>query len=223
MPGGTGQFIEIFPIYLTKSLLLAEMNIAHATEEKEWLYRLKAGDEHAFKQLYHLYSGRLYANLLKLVKKEEIAQEILQDVFLKIWLKRESIDPDRSFRSYLFRIAENMVTDFYRHAAVNRKLQDWLISRASEATFSTDHIINYKDSDSLLKQAIQKLPPQRRQIFILCKIEGKSYKEVSRELGISISTISDHIVKASHFIKRYFSLSGGVTVLIFLTLATYFS
>jgi len=184
------------------------MNTPHADEEKEWLIRLKSGDENAFKQLYQLYSGRIYGNLLKLVKKEEIAQELLQDVFLKAWMRRGMIDQEKSFRSYLFRIAENMVTDFFRKAAVDRKLRSWLISRATDISFSTEHILHYKDSDTLLKRAIQQLPPQRRQVFILCKIEGQSYKDVSRQLGISPSTISDHIVKASHSIKKFFFRSS---------------
>ena len=221
------EFLNIFETYFLVNavsiVLPAVMNITNPAAEKELLFRLKKDDEHAFKQLYQLYSGRIYGNLLKLLKKEEIAQELLQDVFLKIWMKRETIDPELSFRSYLFRIAENMVTDFFRKAAVDRKLRAHLISRATEEGLSADSMIHYKESDSMLNQAIRQLPPQRRQVFILCKIEGKSYKEVSRELGISTSTISDHIVKASHSIKKYFSLSGEITMLIFLAAIIFFS
>jgi len=107
----------------------------HDTSHKEYalLALLKAGDVQAFGQLYQLYNYRLYGNLLKLVKSEQEAEEILQEVFIKIWDKRASIDVEKSFRSYLFRIAENKVYDYFRKAARNRKRAAHLLSIANPA------------------------------------------------------------------------------------------
>ena len=182
--------------------------------EKEWLHRLKHGEEQAFKELYRMYSPRLYGNLLKLVKNESIARELLQDVFVRVWNHRHDIDPQKSFKAYCFRIAENIVIDFFRKAACDRKLTAYLIAAASDHDHSTEQQIDYKESRELLNRAIQLLPPQRRQVFELCKIEGKSYAEVSRLLGISTSTISDHIVKATRVIKDHFFQSGETVILL---------
>ena len=191
--------------------------------EHECLHRLKQGDEPAFKELYRLYSPRLYGNLLKLVKNETIARELLQDVFIRVWNHRHDIDPQRSFKAYCFRIAENLVTDFFRKAACDRKLAAYLKAAATDFDVSTEQQIDYKESSHLLNQAIRLLPPQRRQVFELCKIEGRSYAEVSGLLGISTSTISDHIVKASRSIKEYFLHAGGsITLLVIVDSLTNF-
>jgi RNA polymerase sigma-70 factor (family 1) len=172
--------------------------------EKELVGLLKCGEKKAFEQLYHNYKGRLYGNLLKMVKSDEIAEELLQDLFVKIWTSRDSIDPDKSFRSYLFKIAENLVYDFFRKAALNKKLQSYLVSVAVESVSPIEQNLYYKEGKSVLEKAIGKLPPKRKQIYILCKMEGRSYAEVSRLLGVSTSTINEHIVKASRIIKRHF-------------------
>lgn len=89
------------------------MQSNNSYDEKDLLVQLKQDSEAAFEELYKLYSTRLFGNLLKLVKSENDAQEILQDVFIKIWDNRQQIDADKSFRSYLFKIAENKVYDLF--------------------------------------------------------------------------------------------------------------
>ncbi len=171
--------------------------------EKYLLEQLMAGDESAFKQIYFLYSERLYGNLLKLLKSESVAQEILQDVFMKIWNNRQHIDVNKSFRSYLFRIAENMVCNFYKKASREKALLQQLVAKSSEEYVHIEETIFSREQKHFLHNAIESLPPQRKQVFELCKVEGKSYDEVSGLLGISISTISDHIVKANRFLREY--------------------
>ena len=173
-------------------------------DEKELLLLLLNGNEQAFEKIYRLYSSRLYGNLLKLVKSEAEAQEILQDVFLKIWENRQNIDIEKSFRSYLFKIAENKVVDFFRKVARDKKREAELISLATNEYVPVEELLQSDEKTALLQKAIYSLPPQRQQVFRLCKLEGKSYKEVSEQLGISVSTISDHIVKATKSIRDYF-------------------
>jgi RNA polymerase sigma-70 factor (ECF subfamily) len=164
---------------------------------------LKNGDVEAFRLIYQHFAPRLYGNLLRLVKSEEIARELLQDIFLKIWEKHELIDPEKSLRAYLFQIAENQAYDFYRKAARNKKLQVKLTMAAIDTYSHVEETLISKEYHSLIQKAIDALPPRRQQIFRLCKIDGKSYEEVSLQLGISTSTIGDHIVKATRFIQKY--------------------
>lgn len=190
------------------------MQATPISEEKELLYRLKQGDEPAFEKLYQAYSSRLFGNLYKMVKSEEVAQEILQDVFLKIWRYRATIDPEKSFRSFLFRIAENNVYDFFRKAARDKKLEAQLLAVATEHYEHIEELLLKKENSALLNKAITSLPPQRQQIFRLIKLEEKSYEEVSQMLGISVSTISDHIVKAGKSVREYLFSHLGVEVLL---------
>lgn len=172
--------------------------------EKEILSGLIDGDVHAFEQVYHLYSARLYGKLLKLVKSESDAREILQDVFLILWQHRETIDPEKSFRSFIFKIAENKVYDFFRKAARDKNRQSQLIALSTDNYLFIEESRSADQSLAILQKAIDDLSPQRKQVFRLCKLEGKSYKEVSELLEISVSTISDHIVKGTKSIRDYF-------------------
>ncbi|QKJ28568.1 RNA polymerase sigma-70 factor [Mucilaginibacter mali] len=174
-------------------------------QEKDLICLLKEGDERAFEKLYRLYSIRVLKKLLRFVKDEDVAVELLQDIFLKLWEKRETLDAEQSLRPFLFRIAENKITDLFRRAAYDRKLLEHLVSVSTEVCYDTEDTINLKDGESILKQAINALPPQRQKIFILCKIEGKSYEEVGALLGISAGTVNDHMVKAGRAVKKYFN------------------
>jgi RNA polymerase sigma-70 factor (ECF subfamily) len=170
--------------------------------ENDLVARLNNSDGEAFEQLYQLYSGRLFGYLIKLVKSEVFAQELLQDTFIKLWNKRENINPEKSFRSYLFRIAENNVYDFFRKAARDKKLQEAIIKNACENYRHVEENLLTKENEQILQDAINLLPPKRRQIFQLIKIEERSYEEVSTLLNISVSTINDHIVKATKSIHE---------------------
>ncbi|MEP6626358.1 MAG: RNA polymerase sigma-70 factor [Ginsengibacter sp.] len=171
--------------------------------EKDLVTLLTQGNESAFESLYHLYSKRLLGFLIKSVKSETIASELLQDTFVKIWKNRENIDPEQSFRSYLFRISENVVFDFFRKTARDKALQAMLINSACEEYSHVEENLCTKENEQILNDLINLLPPKRREIFQLIKIEDRSYNEVSHALSISPSTISDHIVKATKFIRQH--------------------
>lgn len=190
------------------------MKVLSPLAEKDLLSRLQSGDEFAFEQLYRTYSLQIFKRLLRLVKQEEIAQELLQDVFLRIWEKRASIDPDKLFRPFLYRIAQNLVTDLFRRAAYDRKLLDHLVNATTELYNPIEDSTNLTDGAAILQQAIDSLPPQRRKIYTLCKLEGKSYEEVSLLLGISTSTISDHIVKGTKSLKIYFASNEMALIIV---------
>jgi len=172
--------------------------------ESELVKRLQSGDQLAFEPLYNRYSKEIYRKLLKMVKDVTLAEELTQDVFVKIWNKREVITVEKPFRHYLLILANNIVNDFYRKVARERRLQDEIIAASTELYNPTEDQIYYKESKELMDAAIDSLPTQQKLVFQLCKIEGKSYEEVSNLLGISTSTISNHIVKGTKTIKLYF-------------------
>lgn len=194
------------------------MATAVTYNEKELLNRVASGDEKAFEELYGLYSHRIFGNLLKLVRSEDTAQELLQQVFIRIWEKRASIDADRSFRSYLFRIAENCVYDFFREASRHKRLQERLIEAVAGEYSYIEETLLQKESSELLQKALETLPAQRRKVFELCKLNGKSYKEVSELLDISTSTISDHIVKATKALADFYRKNPALIAAIVATL-----
>ncbi|BAV08226.1 RNA polymerase sigma-70 factor, ECF subfamily [Filimonas lacunae] len=170
------------------------------------LTRLSKGDKLAFDQLYQQYSHPLYLNLLKLTKSEAIAEELLQEIFVRIWNKKDTLDIHTGLGNYLFKISQNLVYDFFRKAKQDKQLRSQIIAVAAEEYTHIEENLLSKENRTLLHRAISTLPPVRQQVFKLCKLEGKSYDEVAEELGIGVSTVNDHIVKATKHIKRYFPI-----------------
>ncbi|MNJ93897.1 RNA polymerase sigma factor CarQ [compost metagenome] len=181
----------------------------------QWLIKLINNDHFAFQVLYDLYSAQLYGNLLRIVKDTDIAQDLLQLAFVKIWEKRHLIDPEKDFLAYLIQITRNLAYDHFRKVAIDRKLENYLLSVTDETYSHIEEELVYKESNQLFLDAVAKLSPQRKQVFTLCKMEGKSYHEVSNMLNISTSTISDHLLKSNKFIRAQMSIPE-VLVSIFL-------
>jgi len=188
------------------------LRTVHTDNEQVLLSRLKEGSEGAFSGIYELYAGKIYQRLLNLLKDEDIADSILQDVFLRIWERRHQIDPEQPFKAYLFKIAENFVYDHFRKLSRDLKMQARLKRVMTELYTHSEEAVLKKEDDALLKEAIEHLPPQRRQVFTLCRVEGKSYDEAAALLGISSSTVSNHLVKATKAVREYITLANGVSL-----------
>jgi RNA polymerase sigma-70 factor (ECF subfamily) len=189
---------------------------AYVNQEQILLSQLKEGEQRAFEQIYQLYSERIYGRLIRLLKDEDMADSILQDVFLRIWERRAQIDPGQPFKAYLYKIAENFVYDYFRKVARDKKLQVKLRAAASEYYDQIEENIFKKEYEALIGEAILKLPPQRQKVFLLCRMDGKSYEEAAGLLGISVSTVSNQLVKATRSVKEYVLSANGMALTILL-------
>ena len=159
-----------------------------------------------FTQLYHRYSLRLLGRIVRLVKSEEVAEELLQNLFVKICEKREQIDPDKLLKPFLFTIAHNLVYDHFRKVAQNERFRNEFIQSYAEGYKHIEEELVYKQSEEKIMDAIKSLPPQCQRVFVLFKIEGKSYAEICELLNISKSTVNNHLTKANALLKQNLSL-----------------
>lgn len=183
------------------------------------LVALRQGSVSAFETLYERYRSRIYYNMIKIVRSEAVAEELLQDVFLKVWELRDRIDPDQSFNAFLFRISGNLAIDFYRREA-RRRIMDATVLLVNEEEY--DHVqqyIDFKEAETLLGDAIARLPPQRQRVFRMCRIEGKSYEEVANLLLISRKTVQDHMVKANQWLRDSLRNNYGILILLLVILS----
>lgn len=176
----------------------------HDEKEKGLLSRVIQGDVKSFEHVYTIYSPRLYAHILRFVKSAAVAEELLQDTFQRVWEYKQNIDPDKSFKPYLSTIARNLVYDYFNSTSRRRLLERHWLSIEENKILPVSHPLEVKETEQILEIAVCRLPPQRKLVYTLCKLEGKSYKDVSKTLGISESTISDHIVKATKSIKAFY-------------------
>lgn len=170
--------------------------------EKELVSQLSTGSEAAFEQLYKHYCPGLAIKLLRITKSEQYTSDLLQEAFLRIWNRRASLDPEKSFLSYINTVVEHLAIDYFRKASRDRQLMTAIKKAAISAYDSIEEALYRKENAQLLHSLINSLPPQRRQVFQLVKIEGRSYDEVGQLLNVSPSTISDHIVKATKQIRE---------------------
>lgn len=171
--------------------------------ERQWLSLLKEGDRSAFDAIYKFYSNRIYSRILSMVKLPEVTDELVQDIFLKVWEKRLNINESLSFQAWVYKIAENIVYDYYRKLTLDVKMRNHMLDTYAELYNETEDYILNKERTQLLDKALAQLPAQRQLIFKLCRIEGKSYEEAASLLNISTSTVSNQLVKATKNIKDY--------------------
>jgi RNA polymerase sigma-70 factor (ECF subfamily) len=186
-----------------------------AYSDRELTALLKDGDHGAFSALYGLYSERIYGRLLSLLKDQDMADELIQDLFLKVWEKRDGLNPEQSFKSYLYKVAENLVYDHFRKLARDKKLQERFRAITTELYSHTEEDLLNKENRMIIDKAVAMLPPQRKAVFTLCKLEGKSYEETGEILGISASTVSNHLVKATKLVREQILKSGDVGIAMF--------
>lgn len=162
---------------------------------------IQKDDSESFESLYHLYHKRVYAFALNLLNSTSDAEEIVQNVFLALWVQRNSLDISSSFTSYLFSIVRYKVYDFIHQKINHEAYVKYTFEHNHEYSFITDDEISYKELEKSFQQAIQKLPERRREIFILSRIEKLSYKEISEKLGISENTVDTQIRNALNFLR----------------------
>jgi RNA polymerase sigma-70 factor (ECF subfamily) len=188
----------------------------HELQDKEsLLHLLSQGSEYAFTQIFDHYRGSVYGTAFKFLKSQEAAEEIVQEIFLKLWIKRTEIPSIQNFNGFLFTMARNAILDKLRKTA-NEKIAQQVLSKQQSFTNNTDHRVQDNQYQQILEQAIDNLSPQQREVFRLAKMEGYSYKEIAEELGISVLTVKVHMNKALASLREY--LKGHMGVLIFIPL-----
>ncbi|WP_313491948.1 MULTISPECIES: RNA polymerase sigma factor [Sphingobacterium] len=168
----------------------------------ELVSELRNGDHGAFEQLYRRYAPRLSMKLISLLKDQELAGDVLQDLFIKLWEMRAQIEPDQSIRGYLYTIAGNMAKDKFRSSLTRQ------IFIQSEFSNEQNHdnvsqFIDQKEIRIAVEKALEKLPPRQREVYTLFKLEGLSYKEIQDRLGISKPAVNRLIHEAGKKMKEY--------------------
>lgn len=190
----------------------------------ELLERMKNGDEQAFAAVYRQYHPSLYAFILRYCKVPSLAEDLVHDVFLKVWEIRARIQPGLPFAGYLYRIARNHVFKTLQRAATDRTLREHILSRLSATPDggTPEQVVKSKEYDRLFHEALNQMPPQRLNVFRLCRQEGRTYDEAAEILGISRNAVKKHMVLGMRFIHDYIFRYGGVSLAIAFALKNYF-
>lgn len=179
------------------------------------LQEIAAGSEKAFKALFDQYRGRLFYYISRFIKSEQVAEELVLDVFMKIWTGRDLISQINNFDAFLFRIAHNKSIDFLRTAARDPRLQELLYEVTDLAgTEGADTMLIVHEYEEKVRTAISLLPPQCKKVYTLSREQELSHDQIALQLQISRATVNNHIVLAQRFIRNYLVKEIDIAIVI---------
>ncbi len=170
-------------------------------DDAQLVQKLLNNELKAFDLLFYKYKDKLFRFAFSLLKNEEDAREIVQEVFIRIWDKRMEIDSGKSFKSFLFRISYNLIIDELKQRIKDEKFQKFLVSYFKSDTYSLDEQLDYDILVKKVRAAVEGLPPKRKQIYILSREVGLSNQEIAQRMGITKKTVENQINLALKHIK----------------------
>jgi len=188
----------------------------HLPLEKELLGRIAMGDQKAFTSLFTFYQAMVYDFSLRLTRSKSQAQEIVQQIFLKVWLNRENLSAIENFGAYLNRATRNESYSVLRKLSSKMLTEISLTEEGISCESDSAHRLLYNESKAILNEAISKLPPQRKLVYQLCHEQGLKYDEVAAELHISSGTVHKHMKLALKSIREHFKHMDAVVLTILL-------
>ncbi len=175
---------------------------------------LASDDSSSFEQIFHAYKNRIVNYVLTIVKTEEAAKEVTQEIMIKLWLCREALDKINNLDGYIYTIARNKALNHLRKAAYDVKLLAELSRFAPQQHNNTDDRISLKDYEQLLKNAVNTLSGQRRQVYQLSRVEGLSHEQIAQRMHLSKKTVKNHLVAALKLIRQHLQQTGGTAIVL---------
>lgn len=192
---------------------MATSNLLTVRDIEVIINRLKRDEKSALDDLFGYYYPRLFHFSRSILKIETEIDDILQEVFVKLWLNRQKIANVETFNSYIFTITKNEVLNLIRTNIRNNSFKNELFQRSVADEFQIQSQLEFKEVKSGIDQVVSQLPEKRRQIFILSRTEGFSNKEIAQQLNISEKTVEDHITHAIKKIKTSLKEMGVISLL----------
>jgi len=184
-------------------------------DEKELLSRVAAGDEDAFRQLFHAHYNKLASFVQRLTKSHSATEELVQDVFVKVWVNRSELTSIDKFESWMYIIARNHVFNHLKKTAREYQQQQAWLELVSADNLETAGHSDAVDMYSFIERSIEKLPPQQKKIYLLKRQNGLRNEEIAQQLNISMETVKKHFTLALRFIKDH--ARHGIEVLVVLS------
>lgn len=192
---------------------------SHLHNENELLQQAAGGSETAFTTLFYLYKDRLYGYILRLTGSPEMAEDVVQDVFLKLWKNRNGLTEIEHLRGYVFRMAQHHAINAFKRMAKEALLVANNALHPDAVVTDAEAVLELKEVQQVLNQVVSKLPPQQKLVYTLSREQGLKHEEIARHLNISLSTVNKHMIQALRAIREQFrnhpdSLTGFYILLV---------
>jgi RNA polymerase sigma-70 factor (ECF subfamily) len=183
-------------------------------DDRSLLLQAAKGDEAAFAALIVRYRKRVFTHSLTFTARYEEAEDLTQDIFIRVWQNRKSLETVDSFVDYLFILSRNYLISHLRKRVMETVPPDE--EALTEELLSPDLQLQTKELEELIIRGIAKMPPQQQSVFRLSRLEGLSYDEIASLLGISRSTVKWHIIAGLNMLKQYVH-HNGIRLFLFLS------
>jgi RNA polymerase sigma-70 factor (ECF subfamily) len=168
--------------------------------ERELLAQTAAGDETAFRSIVRFYHPRVFSHALAFTKSYPEAEEITQDIFIKVWEQRTKLPDIEQFRNFLYILGRNQIISAMRRLALKTGEAE---TDPLEDRLLPDQQYEYKETYALIMKAVEQLPPQQKAVFTLSRLEHLSHEQIAARLNISKHAVNWHIVQALSFLRNY--------------------
>ena len=176
-------------------------------------------DEAAFSEIFRRYDKRVYPFVLKMIKTVSVAEEITQEIFIKLWFNRAKLNDVKNPSSYIFTIAANHTLDQIRKKLNERKMLNRLSAiLKDDSSNNAEESMLYRDCEALVEQALRHLPPQQKKIYALSRQYGLNNEEIARQLNLSPNTVRNHLSEALKTIRVFMEKNGQVFISLLLLL-----
>lgn len=186
--------------------------------DSELLQQLIGGDEEAFLLLYNHYHRAVFAFVVKYVNSKPLAEDLVQEVFIKIWERKDKLQHVQSLRAYLFATARNHTLNGLKKAFKSEVAMGEVINAFVESRNETEEHLLDKEYVDFLQKVLASLPERSREIFRLCREQSKSYEEVAEIMGISRNAVKNHMVFSLKTLRASAEKDLGISLSIFLTI-----
>lgn len=162
-----------------------------APSEDQLVAAVKRGDEEAFRRLYFQYAEPLFGFLWRRLNQREPAEDLVQELFVKVWRNRENLDPNQSIKAYLYQAANHLMIDYFRKKNPVQGAQE-LLPEHRTVSVEEDNF----EKRAHIEKALADLPEAQRHVFVLSRFEGLRYTEIASVLNISVKTVETHMNRA---------------------------
>lgn len=194
------------------------MQSLHSYDEGNALRLIASGDEAAFGRLYQQYRGKVYYISWKLLKSETAAEDVLQEVFAKIWNRRENLPLVENFNAYLNRVTRNHIFNVLRKKAHEALFLKEMARSAGDSALQDFNTLVLHELERSLKEAVALLPPQQKKVFQLSRMYGLKHEEIAASMKISLGTVKKHMMMSLRSVKEYLSVQQNILDIVFILL-----